>query len=181
MAAVVEFAVTITDVLGGAVGPLAFARDSLERAVSAALPGGAPMLQGLHVRGAGSAGGAAESALRQTTELRKEDGSRPVGVIAPTPDSAELPVHTAEVVVVQVDRHSLGCEGPSIAEPCSVRAVQRMRPKLFIYPSIHLSIYPSIHPSFHLSIHSSIVQATADGAATMHALRSAVLSGEFGL
>jgi hypothetical protein len=113
MAAVVEFAVTITDVLGGAVGPLAFARDSLERAVSAALPGGAPMLQGLHVRGAGSAG----SALRQTTELRKEDGSRPVGVIAPTPDSAELPVHTAEVVVVQVDRHSLGCEGPSIAEP----------------------------------------------------------------
>ena len=126
MAAVVEFAVTITDVLGGAVGPLAFARDSLERAVSAALPGGAPMLQGLHVRGvcsAGSAGGAAESALRPTTELRKEDGSRPVGVIAPTPDSAELPVHTAAALVVQVDRCSLGCEGPSIAEPCSVRDV----------------------------------------------------------
>ena len=56
MAAVVEFAVTITDVLGGAVGPLAFARDSLERAVSAALPGGAPMLQGLHVRGGGRGG-----------------------------------------------------------------------------------------------------------------------------
>ena len=53
MAAVVEFAVTITDVLGGAVGPLAFARDSLERAVSAALPGGARMLRGLHVRGGG--------------------------------------------------------------------------------------------------------------------------------
>ena len=100
--AAVEFAVTIADVLGGAVGPLAFARDSLERAVSAALPGGASMLQGLHVRGAssaGSAGGAAESALRQTTELRKEDGSRPVGVMAPTPDTAELPVHAAALVV----------------------------------------------------------------------------------
>ena len=100
--AAVEFAVTITDVLGGAVGPLAFARDSLERAVSAALPGGASMLQGLHVRGASSAGGAAESALRQTTELRKEDGSRPVGVMAPTPDSAELPV-AALVVQVTAD------------------------------------------------------------------------------
>lgn len=123
MAAVVEFAVTITDVLGGAVGPLAFARDSLERAVSAALPGGAPMLQGLHVRGGGSDGGAggagvaAEvSAPQQATELREEDGSSPVVVMAPTPDTAAL-----------------------------------------------------------------VVQATADGAASMHALRSAVLSGEFGL
>ena len=90
--AAVEFAVTITDVLGGAVGPLVFARDSLERAVSAALPGGASMLQGLHVRGvcsAGSAGGAAESALRPTTELRKEDGSRPVGVMAPAAGEAK--------------------------------------------------------------------------------------------
>ena len=129
MAAVVEFAVTITDVLGGAVGPLAFARDSLERAVSAALPGGAPMLQGLHVRGGGSDGGAggdgaaAESAPPQATELREEDGSSPVGVTAPTPDTA-APAHDTAALVVQ---------------------------------------------------------ATADGAASMHALRSAVLSGEFGL
>ena len=129
MAAVVEFAVTITDVLGGAVGPLAFARDSLERAVSAALPGGAPMLQGLHVRGDGSDGGAggdgaaAESAPPQATELREEGGSSPVGVTAPTPDTA-APAHDTAALVVQ---------------------------------------------------------ATADGAASMHALRSAVLSGEFGL
>ena len=130
MAAVVEFAVTITDVLGGAVGPLAFARDSLERAVSAALPGGAPMLQGLHVRGGGSDGGAGsagvaaeESAPRQATELREEGGSSPVGVRALTPDTA-APAHDTAALVVQ---------------------------------------------------------ATADGAASMHALRSAVLSGEFGL
>ena len=90
MAAVVEFAVTITDVLGGAVGPLAFARDSLERAVSAALPGGAPMLQGLHVRGGGSDGGAggdgvaAESAPPQATELREEGGSSPALRCGPT-------------------------------------------------------------------------------------------------
>jgi len=128
MAAVVEFAVTITDVLGGAVGPLAFARDSLERAVSAALPGGAPMLQGLHVRGGGSDGGAggdgdgaaAESAPPPASELREEGGSSPE---APAPDTA-APAHDAAALVVQ---------------------------------------------------------ATADGAASMHALRSAVLSGEFGL
>ena len=126
MAAVVEFAVTISDVLGGAVGPLAFARDSLERAVSAALPGGAPMLQGLHVRGGGSDGGAggdgaaAESAPPPASELREEGGSSPE---APAPDTA-APAHDAAALVVQ---------------------------------------------------------ATADGAASMHALRSAVLSGEFGL
>ena len=106
MAAVVEFAVTITDVLGGAVGPLAFARDSLERAVTAALPGGAPTLQGLHVRGGGSDGGAGsagvfaeERAPRQATELREEGGSSPVGVTAPTPDSAAAAHDTAALVV----------------------------------------------------------------------------------
>ena len=36
----------------------------------------------------------AESALRQPTELLKEDGSKPVGVMAPLPDSPEMPVHT---------------------------------------------------------------------------------------
>ena len=46
----IDFAVTLTDVLGGAVHPHAFARDSLERAVAAALPGGASMLHGLHVQ-----------------------------------------------------------------------------------------------------------------------------------
>ena len=104
MAAVVEFAVTITDVLGGAVGPLAFARDSLERAVTAALPGGAPTLQGLQVRGGGSDGGAGsagvaaeERAPRQATELREEGGSSPVGVTAP--DSAAAAHDTAALVV----------------------------------------------------------------------------------
>ena len=36
----------------------------------------------------------AESALRQPTELLKEDGSKPIGVMAPLPDSPEMPVHT---------------------------------------------------------------------------------------
>eukprot|EP00964_Phaeocystis_antarctica_P134508 scaffold98802_cov45-Phaeocystis_antarctica.AAC.1 len=42
-----------------------------------------------------------------------------------------------------------GCEGPSIAGPCSVRVVERVIPNRL---SIYLPIYPSIHPSMHLSI-----------------------------
>ena len=108
--AAVEFAVSITDVLGGVVGPLAFARDSLERAVTTARPGGAPTLQGLHVRGGGSDGGAGsagvaaeERAPRQATELREEGGSSPVGVTPPTPDTAAA-AHDSAALVVQA-RH----------------------------------------------------------------------------
>ena len=36
----------------------------------------------------------AESAVRQPAELLKEDGSKPIGVMAPLPDSPEMPVHT---------------------------------------------------------------------------------------
>jgi hypothetical protein len=46
----------------------------------------------------------------------------------------------------------MGCEAPSIAEPCSVRVVQRVIPN-------HLSIYQSIYLSISLSIYLSVYQS----------------------
>ena len=52
----------------------------------------------------------------------------------------------------------VGCEGPGIAEPRSMRAMWRVMPlRLSIYPSIYLSIWPHLRLVHGAAVHTVVL------------------------
>ena len=52
----------------------------------------------------------------------------------------------------------VGCEGPGIAEPRSMRAMWRVTPlRLSIYPSIYLSIWPHLRLVHGAAVHTVVL------------------------